>query len=232
MKIENLKNYGVGLSRQLSALPPEVKKGVARLGAEIIFDEVGFMRIPKLIVIYFAEKRRMKRIDLSPVREAGLDDERFIRDQVTLAAVFSAIKRTAGAEKANEIIRLLSERIGGETLKYVMPPQEDLLKFKDPFHAYKKYLVSVAEGDNREGCHRVEIVENTGDTFQMNITYCVWYDIYRRLGVPEACLVSCYSDEVLLPNYLKPLGARFVRAGTIAGGASVCDFRFERTAKK
>ncbi|MBN1573207.1 MAG: L-2-amino-thiazoline-4-carboxylic acid hydrolase [Deltaproteobacteria bacterium] len=232
MKLENLKNYGVGLSRQLSALPSEVKKSVARLGTEIIFDEVGFMRIPKLIVIYFAEKRRMKRVDLSPVKEMGLDDEQFIREQITLAAVFSAIKRTAGADKANEIIRLLSERIGGDTLEYVMPAPDDFLEFKNPFHAFRDYLTSVAEGDNREGCHRVEIVENTGDNFQMNITYCVWYDIYRRLGVPEACLVSCYSDEVLLPNYLKPLGARFVRTGTIAGGAPVCDFRFERTAKK
>ncbi len=232
MKVENLKNYGVGLSRQLSALPAEVKKGISRLGTEIIFDSVGFMRTPKLIVIYFAEKRRMKRIDLSPVREAGMKDEQFIREQITLAAVFSAIKRTAGAEKANEIIELLSERIGGETLEFVMPTPDDFLKFENPFRALKDYLTSVAEGDNREGCHRIEIVEDTGDAFQMNITYCAWFEIYKRLGVPEACLVSCNSDEVMLPGYLKPLGVRFVRTGTIAKGASVCDFRFERLAGK
>lgn len=232
MNVENLKNYGVGLSRQLSTLPAEVKKEIYTLGAKIILDQIGFLRLPGLVVRYLVERRRMKRIDLSPVREMGMKDERFIREQVEFAAVFSAIKKSAGAEKMGKIIDLVSEKIGGETLKHVMPPPDDFLKFEDPFRAYSEYVMSVMEGDEREGCHHFDIVENSDDAFHMNITYCAWFDIYNRLGITEACLVSCNSDDALLPGYLEKLGGKFSRSGTLARGATVCDFRFDRLTKK
>ena len=95
--------------------------------------------------------------------------------------------------------------------------------------ALKEYLISIASGDNEEGCHIVEIVEDTDSTFQMNIEYCAWYEIYQKLGIKEACLLSCNSDDILLPQYLKPLNVEFKRKGTISKGDEYCDFRFVKS---
>jgi hypothetical protein len=54
--------------------------------------------------------------------------------------------------------------------------------------------------------------------------YCAWYEIASALGVKEACLASCYSDDIGMPA----MGIRFQRTQTIAAGADCCDFRFLR----
>lgn len=177
-------------------------------------------------MFYCLEKSRMSKIDLSIVREKGLNDEQFIKEQIRQAAVFSAIKKTAGIDTTNEIVQLMSRHIGARTLNNVMPQPEDFLRFDRPFDAFKEYLISVAAGDNKEGCHVVKIVENSDDAFQMDIEFCAWYEIYNKLGIKEACFVSCNSDEILLPEYLKPIKIIFKRTNTISQGATHCDFRF------
>ena len=78
------------------------------------------------------------------------------------------------------------------------------------------------------GCHVYELVNNTDDTFQMNCIYCAWYEIPKLLGVKEACLPSCYADDVYLPNALGEIDIKFKRTNTLARGGNCCDFKFER----
>lgn len=234
MKIQDLKNYGIGLSRQLSSLPQKEKHETQKLGAQIISKQLGIIRFLKFLVFYQFEKARLSKIDLSAVREKGLNDEQFIEEQIKLGAVSSAIKKIAGLDTANIVIQEMSHEIGAKTLGIVMPKPEDFLKFDEPFSAFKEYLISIARGDNDEGCHIVKVVEDTDSVFQMDIEYCAWHEIYKRLGIKEACFLSCNSDDILLPQYLEPLGIEFKRTNTISQGAAYCDFRFvkSRSSKK
>lgn len=73
---------------------------------------------------------------------------------------------------------------------------------------------AMAEADRAAGCHVYEVVENTDNTFQLNCICCAWYEIFRLLGVKEACLPSCYADDVYLPDALKMIGIKFIRTST------------------
>ncbi len=110
----------------------------------------------------------------------------------------------------------------------MMPSADETRRFDDPFKAFKEYSLAGPEAARRAGCHDIEIVEDTADALQLDITYCVWHEIARQLGVEEACLPNCYSDDVVLPGSLEPLGIVFKRTNTLARGGARCDFRYER----
>jgi hypothetical protein len=68
----------------------------------------------------------------------------------------------------------------------------------------------------------------TGKAIGINVTYCAFCEIPRLCGIVEACEPGCYSDEVVFPGHLEPLGIRFLRTKTLARGGDCCDFRWER----
>ncbi len=81
----------------------------------------------------------------------------------------------------------------------------------------------------QKGLEEAEVVEDTDDVFQLNVTFCAWAEVARVLGDPYYCYYStCYGDEVFFPHLCKKAGFEFKRTGTLSQGASVCDFRFIR----
>ena len=89
-------------------------------------------------------------------------------------------------------------------------------------------VLALFDADQNMGAHVIELVENSSDVFQINCVYCAWYEIAKQLGVEEACLPSCYSDDVFLPQLCQSIGVRYDRTTTLARGGDICDFRFER----
>ena len=170
----------------------------------------------------------MSGMDLTNIRQKGLVNEKFIRSQIRFAAMYSAMSKTAGKEKALEILNRVIDDVVPITFQSISPTPEDFRRSGDPWEAWKKYFIAMAEADKNAGCHEYQLVEDTENTFQMNCIYCAWYEIPKLLGVKEACLPSCYADEVYLPDALKTIGIAFKRTGTIARGNNCCDFRFER----
>jgi hypothetical protein len=59
-----------------------------------------------------------------------------------------------------------------------------------------------------------------------DMTRCFLLDTFTRLGVPEITRAYCAADDVLYGDLCPQL--RWLRKGTLATGAPVCDFRFER----
>jgi hypothetical protein len=100
--------------------------------------------------------------------------------------------------------------------------------FNNPFEVIKRYFLSMMTADSKEKYHIFDMVEDNDKAFQVNITFCAWYEIKKVLGIPEAALPNCYSDDVFLPSLTSQLGAKFIRRGTIAKGKDYCDFRFEK----
>ena len=65
------------------------------------------------------------------------------------------------------------------------------------------------------------------DGFGLDITRCAVADYFRDLGLGTLCEQTiCAQDERVARTYGEPVGIRFVRQGTIAGGAACCDFRY------
>jgi L-2-amino-thiazoline-4-carboxylic acid hydrolase len=70
-----------------------------------------------------------------------------------------------------------------------------------------------------------EVVEDTDDTFAINMTRCQFAEYFRTIGEPEigallTCGVDFAAQAKLRPDW------EFARTQTLMKGASYCDFRW------
>jgi hypothetical protein len=70
-----------------------------------------------------------------------------------------------------------------------------------------------------------EVVKQTPDAFDVNVTGCRYARFYKEIGAPElGFLLTCSADFALAEGY--GAGVRLGRTQTIMQGASHCDFRY------
>ena len=72
-----------------------------------------------------------------------------------------------------------------------------------------------------------EVLKQTPDAFELNVTRCRYAEFYKELGAPElGFLLTCSADFALAEGYGPEV--RLTRTQTIMQGASHCDFRYVR----
>ncbi len=209
-------------------LPEETRKHISAVSFKVVRNHLGLFNLIRFIISTALENRRMSGIDLQSIRQKGLVNDKFIKSQIKFAAVYSAMSKIVGKEKALEILNKITAEVAPIIFPSITPSPDDFKRSGDSWEAWKRYFMAMAEADKAAGCHVYEEVENTETTLQMNCIYCAWYEIPKQLGVKEACLPNCYADDVYLPDALKSIGIEFKRTTTIASGGDCCDFRFER----
>ena len=228
MNVESLKNYGRPYSETMPALPGAVQKRIRSEGAKVLRKHLGRLGLLRLLLLTWREKRRMLRMDLDPVRRKGVTNEKFIDLMVGQTAMFSATVKLVGMDRALSIFREIMDRVAIPLNEALQPSRSELEQLGDPFAAFRKYLLAFFEAENRAGLHEYRVGEDSDDALAVDVTYCAFCEIPKRLGIMEACESGCYSDEVFFPGFLEPLGLRFVRTQTLARKGDCCDFRFER----
>lgn len=228
MNVESLKNYGRPFSDTMTTLPEAVQKRIQREGAKVMREHLGLPGLLRLLLLAWREKRRMRRVDLDPVRDKGLTHERFIDLMLERAAMFSATVKMVGMERALSIHREIMDQVACPMNEALLPSSAEFEQLDDLFGAFRQYMLAFFEAENRAGLHEYRIVEDSDDALAVDVTYCAFCEIPKRLGVMEAGEPGCYSDEVFFPGFLEPFGLRFVRTQTLARKGDRCDFRFER----
>ncbi len=72
---------------------------------------------------------------------------------------------------------------------------------------------------------RIDVLEQSSEHFDFNVTRCRYAEMYRELGIPElGAVLSCNRDAALIEGFNGEV--EFSRTQTIMGGASHCDFRY------
>jgi hypothetical protein len=76
-----------------------------------------------------------------------------------------------------------------------------------------------------------EVIKQSPDAFEMNVTGCRYAQFYKELGVPElGFLLVCSADFPVAEGFGRDI--RLTRTQTIMQGASHCDFRYSRNKPK
>ncbi len=228
MEAASLKNYGRSWIEAANGMPPGVMRRIRWRSLATVAGRVGPGRLHRFGLVFRREQRRMSAVDLSFLREKGLTDRRFIREQVEYAALFSALRQVQGERAGMETLYRVVAATAWDLFEALFPGVEDFLRCSDPWAAYRHYMIAGAEADGRDGAHVFRVVADSEHVLQLNCTWCAWYEIHKALGVPEACTANCYGDEVVMPEGLRPFGVVFRRETTLARGGTHCDFRFER----
>ncbi len=70
-----------------------------------------------------------------------------------------------------------------------------------------------------------EVLKQTPDAFDANVTGCRYAEFYKAMGVPElGFMLTCSADFEMTEGY--GAGVELKRTQTIMQGASHCDFRY------
>jgi hypothetical protein len=76
-----------------------------------------------------------------------------------------------------------------------------------------------------------EVLKQTPDTFELNVTECRYAKFYQELGAPElGFLLTCSSDFPFVDGF--GADVQLTRTQTIMQGADHCDFRYRLNQKK
>lgn len=230
MDFHELKNYGKPLSDLTAIAQKEKQKQINAISFKVIKDNLGLLTTIRHLVATLMETRRLSKIDLTEIRQRGLTNKAFIKSQIEFAAAYSALGRMIGREKTLAIFNAIMEQIAPIAFPIILPSAGEFLGYGDSWPAWKDYFKALIKADQQAGCHLHDVVQDDDQAFQMNCTYCAWYEIHKALGVGEACQANCRGDEVYFPRACRAIGIEFKRTTTLARGGDCCDFRFERIA--
>lgn len=228
MDYRELKNFGIPMNKTIREAERSLGKWTKLRVLFVVLKNLGILGMLRLPSLTRRERNRISGNDLSVVRAKGLEDQYFINYFIERTAVFSAMSLLVGEEQAVTIHEKITELVVPTAMASMLPTTDQIKQFDDPMDVLRKYIESNLEANREAGLHEYRLIDEPGIAVGFDITYCAFAEIPKQLGVPKTGTFNCYSDEVFFPNYLKPLGLRFVRTGTIARGNEVCDFRFER----
>jgi hypothetical protein len=87
------------------------------------------------------------------------------------------------------------------------------------------HFAATLENWKKDDALQVQVLEQSEEHFDFNVTRCRYAEMYRNLGIPELGeLLSCNRDGALIEGF-NP-GIELTRTQTIMAGAPFCDFRY------
>ena len=139
-----------------------------------------------------------------------------IQAQVLIPLV-KALQAELGEERANAIVRSalgdLYRKFGEKWWR-----SRGSSNFGD---AIASAFATYAAGDALD----YEVVKQTPDAFELNVTGCRYAQFYEKLGTPElGFLLTCSADFPMAEGFGADI--QLTRTQTIMQGASHCDFRY------
>ena len=138
-----------------------------------------------------------------------------------LVPLIKTLQAELGEERANAMVRkALGELYRSYGKKWWQAQGSDDLG-KNMAEAFDRF----AAGDAVD----YEVVRQTPDTFDANVTGCRYAEFYKALGAPElGFLLTCSADFPMAEGYGADIELK--RTQTIMQGASHCDFRYRKGA--
>ena len=142
-------------------------------------------------------------------------EQRKIQAELLIPLV-KAFQAELGEERANQIVRRaldLAARRRGEAARSLLPG--------NPVEKVAAGLPFFSAG----GALDVEVLKQTSEAFEFNVTGCRYAEFYRELGELElGFLLSCGHDFAQAQGLSPDL--ELTRTQTIMQGAGHCDFRY------
>jgi hypothetical protein len=139
-----------------------------------------------------------------------------IQAQVLIPLV-KALQAELGEEQANAIVRMA---LGDLYRQY----GEKWWRTHGAGNLGEK-MASAFDWFGAEGALNYEVVKQTPDAFEINVTECHYAKFYKEIGAPElGFLLTCSADFSMAEGY--GADVQLTRTQTIMQGASHCDFRY------
>lgn len=136
-----------------------------------------------------------------------------------LVPLVKTLQAELGEERANALVR---RSLGDIYRRY----GEEFRRTKNERNL-GKIVASAFAAYAREGALDYRVIEQSQDTFEIDVTGCQYAEFYKDLGEPELGFLLVCSADFPTAEGLGP-DIKLTRTQTIMQGASHCDFRYKR----
>ncbi len=133
-----------------------------------------------------------------------------------LAPVINALADAFGRDRVVAIVRDVIEALAREQGAALAA------EYGDDAEAF----LTTLEFWTRGGALEIEVLEQSQDRLDFNVTRCRYAEMYRALGIADlGAVLSCNRDYAMVEGFNPK--AVLERAQTIMGGAECCTFRYD-----
>lgn len=230
MEADQLPNYGRGYVEL--AADPVVARRVqkAMLWPTLMGLLRGLGPLGLLQTMQQADRvtRQMLTRDWTRLEKPGCNYRPLLQLIIRNTALMQALTNRLGRERAIQLLKHLAETTAEKQIAAMFVSVDALAAQPNCFGSFKAYFKALHAAAVREGTHQLEIKEENDRVFAFDIKYCVWHEIAKEFGDAGLAYSACQGDDVFYPRAGARLKFRYTRTGTLATGAPVCDFRYER----
>lgn len=158
------------------------------------------------------------RVDVPSVNQIGILARRRIEAEM-IKPIYDVLVREFGQERAADII--------GEAVADAARATARAMASQEPSGATLSSFVALQPLWTKDRALEVDILVEDEDRYHYNVTRCRYAELYREMGLGAiGHLLSCNRDRVFIEGYAPSV--HLTRTQTIMGGASHCDFRYDR----
>lgn len=234
MKVEELKNYGKNiLEMSIASMPADRKVRVLKSAVKLFVRLTGALGVRRTIGLMRKFKKNLKDagdLDWSDLKARGVSQKDL--DMIIKKTVLNkTIADMIGMDRLEEIRFAFSASTSYDIMEEMFASAATFMAcgngdFLDPF---KRYYVALMDRMAGSGIEDFEVARYDKDVFQLNVTYCAFYEAAKKLGDPYLCYItSCHGDETFFGKLSEDAGFEYHREGTLALGKPVCDHCFKR----
>ncbi|MBH68107.1 MAG: 2-amino-thiazoline-4-carboxylic acid hydrolase [Rhodospirillaceae bacterium] len=131
--------------------------------------------------------------------------------------IYEQMVSELGREKAQQILGLAIEKAAIEQGKSMAEESADGPSLRAFIHLFERWKMG--------GALEVEVLHESDDQFDFNVTRCRYAEMYQDMGMGDiGHLLSCARDGSFCTGYDPRI--ELDRGQTIMGGSSHCNFRY------
>jgi predicted ArsR family transcriptional regulator len=136
-----------------------------------------------------------------------------------LVPLVKALQAELGEERANTLVR---RSLGNLYRRY----GEEFARAKNEKNL-GDVMASAFSTYARDDALQYRVVDQSQDSFAIDVTACKYADFYKELGEPDLGFLLVCSADFAMAEGVDP-DMKLTRTQTIMQGASHCDFRYRR----
>lgn len=156
----------------------------------------------------------------SPLPPDTLNDIGVLKRREIEARILAPMLQALGAEFGHERVR----EIAREVIAGIAREQGAALAAQAGDNSLNAFT-GTKENWRKGGALEFDIVAESGDRYDYDVTRCRYAEMYQALGISElGAILSCNRDASLIEGF-NP-GITLTRKQTIMMGAPCCDFRY------
>jgi len=160
----------------------------------------------------------------SPLPPDTLNDIGVLKRREIEARILAPMLEAFGAEFGHERVR----EIARDVIVRIAREQGAALAQQVGGNSLPAFI-GTKENWRKGGALEFDIVAETGDRYDYDVTRCRYAEMYQALGIPElGAILSCNRDASLIEGFNPEI--TLTRKQTIMLGAPRCDFRYAREA--